>query len=162
MEELYATVPCTRFSTQRFTLNSQKKWALVSAGIENGNRYILTMNPLMSSLLARAEFVEADITFNGSREYPYLFNLVAFDDRTLAWAVVSRVRLDKQGAKAYALAFRKSFAECEDDHPTFQPGTTLTGVVTDWSDAEIRGLGEVIGRETAQALLKGCKVHWSR
>ena len=42
------------------------------------------------------------------------------------------------------------------------PGTTLTGVVTDWSDAEIRGLGEAIGRETAQALLKGCKVHWSR
>ena len=68
----------------------------------------------------------------------------------------------KQGAKAYALVFRKSFAKCEEDHPTFQPGTTLTGVVTDWSDAEIRGLGEAIGRETAQALLKGCKVHWSR
>ena len=35
-------------------------------------------------------------------------------------------------------------------------------VVTDWSDAEIKGLGEAIGKETAQTLLKGCKVHWSR
>ena len=96
----------------------------------------------MSSILGKAEFVEADITFNESREYPYLFNLVAFEDTTLEWTIVSRVRMDKEGAKAHALAFRKSFQKCEEDFPTFQPGMSLTGVVTDWSDAEILGLGQ--------------------
>lgn len=37
-------------------------------------------------------------------------------------------------------------------------GTTLLGVVIDWSDAEINGLKLVVG----QQLLKGCSVHWQR
>ena len=49
---------------------------------ESGIRYMLTMNPLMFSLLARAEFVVADTTFNESREYPYLFNLVVIVTRS--------------------------------------------------------------------------------
>jgi len=36
---------------------------------------------------------------------------------------------------------------------------TLVGVVTDWSDAEINGLRMAVGKETAEKLLKGCKVH---
>ena len=36
---------------------------LISAGIENGIRYVFTMNPLMSKVLSKAEFIEADITF---------------------------------------------------------------------------------------------------
>ena len=35
-------------------------------------------------------------------------------------------------------------------------------MVTDWSDAEIRGPGEAVGRDTATELLRGCIVHWSR
>ncbi len=30
----------------------------------------------------------------------------------------------------------------------------------DWSDAQISGLHLVIGKEKAEKLLKGCKVHW--
>ncbi len=56
---------------------------LVSAGIESGIRFVHTMNPLMSSILEKSEFVEADITFNETKEYLYLFNLVAFDDVAL-------------------------------------------------------------------------------
>ena len=99
-DERYAS----RSSDEMKKIRNLTRPYLVSAGIENGIRYILTMNPLMSSLLARAEFVEADITSNESREYPYLFNSVAFDDRTLEWAVVSRVRLDKQGAKSICIS----------------------------------------------------------
>ena len=49
------------------------------------------MNPLMSKILAHAEFVEADITFNETKEYPYVFNMVAFNQITMEWMVVSRV-----------------------------------------------------------------------
>ena len=49
---------------------------------------MFTMNPLMSEVLSKAEFIQADITFNETKEYPYLFNVVAFNDMTI---VVSRV-----------------------------------------------------------------------
>ena len=35
---------------------------LISAGIDNGIRYMFTMNPLMSEVLSKAEFIQADIT----------------------------------------------------------------------------------------------------
>ena len=78
---------------------------LISAGIDNGIRYIFTMNPLMSEVLSKAEFIEADITFNETKEYPYLFNVVAFNDTTMEWTVVSRVRMNKQNHEAYCLGF---------------------------------------------------------
>lgn len=56
---------------------------LVSTGMENEIQYIHTMNPLMSDLLARSMFVEADITYNENVEYKYLFNVAAFNETTL-------------------------------------------------------------------------------
>ena len=41
-------------------------------------------------------------------------------------------------------------------------GETLVGVVMDWSDAEILGLGTAVGKDLATNLLRGCKVHWAR
>ena len=47
---------------------------LVSGGIENGIQYIFTMNPLMSEILSKAEFIETDITYNET--YLMLQNLM--------------------------------------------------------------------------------------
>ena len=116
----------------------------------------------MSSLLAESEFVEADITYNKTREYPYLFNMVAFSYITMDWVVVNRVRMNKQDASAYSLAYSKTFNRCKSSNSTFKLGTSLLGVVVDWSDAEIKGLGNAVGKELAITLLKGCKVHWTR
>ena len=135
---------------------------LVSAGIENGIRFVFCANPLMNEILAQSEFIEADITYNETKEYPYLFNMVSFNYTTMDWMVVSRVRLSRQNADAYALAFVKTFANCKHNHANFEPGTTLLGVVIDWCDAEINGLGKALGKEMAIKLLKGCSVHWTR
>ena len=32
----------------------------------------------------------------------------------------------------------------------------------DWSDAEAKGLREAVGDETADSILHGCNVHWTR
>ena len=135
---------------------------LVSTGREDGIKFIFCMSPLMCSLLAESEFIEADITYNESREYRYLFNAVTFNYTTMDWMVVSRVRMDQQTAAAYGLAYSKMFAKCKSMYPTFQPGETLLGIVVDWSDAVIKGLGFALGKEKAMAILRGCKVHWAR
>ena len=46
-------------------------------GFESGIHFIHTMR---SKLLSKAEFSEADITFNETFEYKYLFHLAVFDD----------------------------------------------------------------------------------
>ena len=78
------------------------------------------MNPLMSSILAESEFIEADITYNETK----YFNNVILD-----WVVVSHIRIDKQDGNAYALAFSKTFQKCKSEHPSFEPGKTLKGLL---------------------------------
>ena len=115
----------------------------------------------MNEMLAQSEIVEADIICTETKKYPYLFNMVSFNYTTMDWMVVSRIRLSQQNADAYALAFGKSFAKCKDKHD-FEPGKTLLGIVIDWCDAEINGLGKAVGKQMAVELLKGCNVHWTQ
>ena len=61
--------------------------------------------------------------------------MVAFDEVTMEWSIVSCIRMDKQDAKAHALAFKKTFDACKKIYPEFSVGETLLGVVVDWSDA---------------------------
>ena len=143
-------------------LKSLTRPYLVAAGIDNGINFIFCMSPFMCSLLAESEFVEADVTYNETREYPYLFSMVAFNYMTIDWVVISRVRMNKQDSSAYCLAYSKTFTKCKSVDSNFEPGKTLLGVVVDWLDAEIKGLGLAVGKELAITLLKGCKVHWTR
>ena len=156
-DELSAKTPLEQES-----LNKVCRPYLISTGIEEGVKYIFTMNPLMCQLLSTSDFVEAEITFNESLEYPYLFNMVAFDEVTMEWTTVSHIRMDKQDTTAHALAFKKTFDACKGKYPNFKIGEILLGVVIDWSDAEIGRLGQALGKDLATKLLRGCKVHWAR
>ena len=52
-------------------------------GVQDECRWFLCMNPLQSSLLSTAEFLEMDVMFENSHEYPYLLNLTAFSYSTM-------------------------------------------------------------------------------
>ena len=116
----------------------------------------------MSRIATEADFLQCDITYDDCRDFPYLFNAVAFDNTSMEWVVVARVRLDTQTSAGYALGFRKMFEKCKNASESFELGLILQGIVTDWSDAEIRGLKTAVGKDMAEKLLKGCKVHWQR
>ena len=45
--------------------------------------------------------------YDECKQYPYIFNAVAFNSTVMEWIVVARVWLDKQTAEAYALAFER-------------------------------------------------------
>ena len=135
---------------------------LVASGFEEGVKYIFTMSPIMAKVASEADFIQCDITYDDCRDYPYIFNAVAFNKVSMEWMVVARLRLDAQTASAYALAFKKMFEKCRRYNEEFELGSTLQGIITDWSDAEISGLKMAIGKDLAEKLLKGCKVHWIR
>ena len=127
---------------------------LVSAGFEDGINYIFTMSPLMIQIASGADFMQCDITYDETRDYPYLFNAVVFNHTLMEWMIIGRIRLDKQNANAYCLIFKKLFAKCSKN--------SLLGLVVDWSDAQIKGLELAVGNDEAEKLLKGCRVHWLR
>ena len=108
----------------------------------------------MVKIADSAEFMQCDITYDETREYPYLFNALAFNDTLMESVIISRVRLNKQSSEAYRLAFKKVLQKC--------PSENLLGLVVDWSDAQIKGLQLAVGIEKADKLLKGCKIHWFR
>ena len=45
--------------------------------------WVLCMSPFMATTFAKAEFVEVDITYQVSQEFPYLMNVITFDHTTM-------------------------------------------------------------------------------
>lgn len=45
--------------------------------------WVLAMSPIMTDVIATAEFAEVDATFRASLELEYLLNVVCFDHDTL-------------------------------------------------------------------------------
>ena len=95
-------------------------------------------------------------------EYKYLFTVTAFVEETMKWIVVGRCLLSKDDSDAHSIGVGKVFGMAKSDCSTFEAGTTLRGIVIDWSDAEANGLRKAVGDIVANRLLKGCQVHWSR
>ena len=79
----------------------------------------------------------------------------------MKWAVVARMRGNKEDTNFYKKAFELMFHYCRKDHPKFNVGDTLKGIIVDWSDTETKGLREVVGDKIADSVLKGCNVHWT-
>ena len=42
----------------------------------------------MTQIVAKADFIETDITYDHMMEYKYLFNAVAFYHQTMEWMVI--------------------------------------------------------------------------
>ena len=103
----------------------------------------------MVKIGSEAEFIQCDITYDDLKEYPYLFNAVAFNFVTMEWMVIARVRLNKQTSEAYGIAFSKMFGKCSSVCSDFQPGSSLLGVLIDWSGAEMNGLQRAVGKSVA-------------
>ena len=61
---------------------------------------------------SKADFMQCDITYDDCKDYPYIFNAVAFDNISMEWIVVARLRLDCQSSAGYALCFKKIFDKC--------------------------------------------------
>ena len=103
----------------------------------------------MATVAANSEFIQTNITYDNSKDYPYIFNAVTFSCTSMECMVIGRVRLDKQNKEAYSLAFKRTLERCSSVREDFEVGQTLLGIITDWSDAEINGLEAVVWRAKA-------------
>jgi len=124
--------------------------------------YQFIMSPFMSKVMATANFVQVDVTYGENSVLPYLFNATAFDEVSMKWVVIARMRCNKENTSMYETAFKQMFTTCKKDIPSYDVNTQLQGIVVDWSDTERAGLIKAVGSELATKLLRGCAVHWAR
>eukprot|EP00112_Aurelia_sp_Birch-Aquarium-sp1_P022077 Seg6109.1 transcript_id=Seg6109.1/GoldUCD/mRNA.D3Y31 product="hypothetical protein" protein_id=Seg6109.1/GoldUCD/D3Y31 len=122
----------------------------------------LFMSPQMSSVLANSDFICADVTFPDVAFYKYLLNVAAFNLILMEWQVVARVLMTRMSSKAYTNAFDLIFTACTSDSPAFENGQGIVGIVVDFSDAQAKGVENVMGCKKAAEVLRGCRVHWMR
>ena len=74
---------------------------------------------------------------------------------------MARVLLNRQTSQAHATALRHIFQGTTRRCPAFENGKKLLGITVDFSDAEAKGLRDVLGRDIADKILRGCKVYIS-
>ena len=111
------------------TKNFKNTGSLVglSAGLEGGVNFFFTMSPLMATVAASSEFIQTalhmiilNITYDNSKDYPYIFNAIAFNCTSMEWMLIGHVRLYKQSKEAYTLAFKKILERCSSIRDTAQ------------------------------------------
>ena len=72
--------------------------------------------------------------------------------------IVARIYLNQLDASAYTTCFDALFRKVTELHPGFKVGETLLGILADWSDTQVKGLENALGKENVSKVMKGCQV----
>lgn len=123
-------------------------------------KYAFFMSPFQSTLLSKAEDLFVDVTYTGNNFFPYLLNVVTFNDQTCVYNAVTRVLCSKQDGDAKSIS--TIFNKVTRDHAYFSNGAKLRCILLTFADAQYKGLKECLGERLANKVIRGCSVHWQR
>ena len=59
---------------------------------------------------------------------------------------------------AYTTCLKAVFWRVKELNPSFVVGETLLGILADWSDTQLKGLEDALGKDVVAKVMKGCQV----
>ncbi|CAH3166322.1 unnamed protein product [Pocillopora meandrina] len=113
-------------------------------------KYAFFMAPFQSALLSTTEDLFMDGTSTGNDFFPYLLNVVSFNDETCVYNAVARVIRSRQDS------------EMTFDHARFANGMNLKSILVDFDDGQYKGIQQCLGEDLSRKVTGRCKVHWQR
>lgn len=125
-------------------------------------KYAFFMAPFQASLLSKALDIFVDITYTGNDFFPYLLNMVTFNEQTCVYNAVARVLCSRQDGESYASSIRTIFGKVTKEHSKFRNGQHLRSILVDFDDAQYNGFRDCLVEELTKKVLRGCSVHWMR
>ena len=125
-------------------------------------KYAFFMAPFQSALLSTAEDLFMDVTYTGNDFFPYLLNVVSFNDETCVYNAVARVLCSRQDSETYAKSITTIFQKVTVDHARFANGKNLRSILVDFDDGQYKGLQQCLGEDLSLKVIRGCTVHWQR
>ena len=87
--------------------------------------------------------------------YVHVYNLYCFFSTGMT---IARVRLNKLTIEAYSECFKAIFSTVAKPYPSFSVRKSLVEILMDWSDQQFNGLEQAVGKDVAEAVVKGCQV----
>ena len=91
-------------------------------------KYAFFMAPFQSALLSTTEDLFMDVTSTGNDFFPYLLNVVSFNDETCVYNAVARVICSRQDSESYAKSISTIFKKVTFDHARFANGKNLRSI----------------------------------
>ncbi len=112
------------------------------------------MSSYQCKLLGEAEELFSHITFKGNDDFPYLINLVIFNNETLcynSWKSVMR-----QARWGTLWRIYPQIKQATKMNLNFAHGKSLKQIVVDFNAAEYNGFSQVFEKDLVERLSRGC------
>ena len=88
-----------------------------------------------------------DVTSTGNDFFPYLLNVVSFNDETCVYNAVARVICSRQDSESYSKSIATILKKVTFDHARFANGKNLKSILVDFDDGQYKGIQQCLGED---------------
>jgi len=118
-------------------------------------------SPFQTYHWSKADALFADIDYAGNHHFPYLFNVVYFNNNTKCYMACGRSLMDHQDGASIGKALKFLSSNVKRLYPRYDLKATHKEILLDFDEAEANGFKEAFGEEVSN-ILRGCSIHFIR
>ena len=124
-------------------------------------RYAFFQSPFQLYHWYKADALFVDVDYTGNHHFPYLFNVVCFNNNTKGYMACGRVLMNHQDGESIEKALSVLSANIKQAFPRYEMTSAHKEILLDFAEGEADAFRESFGMEINN-ILRGCSVHFIR